>query len=165
MVADMSRNLLHFATSLLLGASLGACSTASSDLQTGTALAPPIQTASTTQTASTAQTASPAPAYQLNEKELKMSCKRLVGTMKIRILQMRTEPADGTLVARTMQSGAVKIFGGPTFGTDPASEASQNMAMLAAYNQQLATKKCKTLDLQAELHPEIPAAQPQKTNL
>jgi hypothetical protein len=152
--ADMSRNLpLVFV--LLLGSWLGACAP-SPDLQTGTALAPTaVQTAS----------AAPAPAYQLNEKELKMSCKKLVGTIKIRVMQMRAATPDGTLVARTMQSGAVKIFGGPTYATDPQGDHARDMAQLQAYNQQLAAKKCKTLDLQTELNPEAPVAAPaQKPN-
>lgn len=142
----MSRNLLHLVSFVLLGGGLGACS-ASPELPTSATLAPTVQTATA------------APAYQLSEKELKMNCKQLTGSIKVRILQMRSGQTDGTLVARTMQSGAVKIWGGPTYGTSPTSEAARDLAQLDAYNQRLAAKKCKTLDLQAELHPDAAAAQ------
>ena len=87
-----------------------------------------------------------------------MSCKSLTGSMKVRMLQMQTESekTKGTLVARGMQSGAIKIWGGPTYGTDPNGEASRDRAQLEAYNQQLAAKKCKTLDIQAELQAAAP---------
>lgn len=86
-----------------------------------------------------------------------MNCKQLTGTMKVRIMQMSAASADGTMVARGMQAGAVKIWGGPTYGTDPAGEDARDRAQLEAYNQQLAAKKCKTLDLQAEMQAAAPA--------
>lgn len=129
----------------MISCGLAACS-ASPEMATSAAVAPPAQTAPAA-----------APAYQLSAKELKMNCKQLTGTMKVRIMQMSAALSDGTVVARGMQAGAVKIWGGPTYGTDPAGDDARNRALLEAYNQQLAAKKCKTLDLQAEMQAAAPA--------
>ncbi len=129
----------------MISCGLAACS-ASPEMATSAAVAPPVQTA-----------AAAPPAYQLSEKELKMNCKQLTGTMKVRIVQMSAGMSDGTFVARGMQAGAVKIWGGPTHGTDPGGEGARDRALLEAYNQQLAVKKCKTLDLQAEMQAAAPA--------
>ena len=91
--------------------------------------------------------------YQLTEEELKFDCKKLTGTMQIRILQMRgydtQQEHDGR--ARGMQSLTTPIFGGTKEGIDPDGAVPQDRAMLEAYNRQLAIKKCKTFDLDAEL--------------
>ena len=129
----------------MISCGLAACG-ASPEMATSAAVAPPAQTAPAA-----------APAYQLSAKELKMNCKQLTGTMKVRIVQMNAAMSDGTVVARGMQAGAVKIWGGPTYGTDPAGEDARDRALLEAYNQQLAAKKCKTLDLQAEMQAAAPA--------
>ena len=132
----------------MISCGLAACG-ASPEMQTSGSVAPPAQTV-----------AAAAPAYQLSENELKMSCKKLTGAMKVRIMQMSAASNDGTLVARGIQSGAVKIWGGPTYGTDPAGEQARDRAQMDAYNQQLAAKKCKTLDLQAEMQAAAPAPKP-----
>lgn len=138
----MIRNLSLLASIGFLGCSLGACSNGA-EIQTGSAAItpPPAQVA-----------VAAAPAYQLSEKELKMNCKQLTGSMKVRLLQVHSSSSktEGTLVARGLQTGAVKIWGGPTYGTDPSGDSARDLAQLEAYNQQLAAKKCKTLDLQAE---------------
>ena len=129
----------------MISCGLAACG-ASPEMATSAAVAPPAQTAPAA-----------APAYQLSAKELKMNCKQLTGTMKVRIVQMSAAMSDGTVVARGMQTGAVKIWGGPTYGIDPAGDDARDRALLEAYNQQLAAKKCKTLDLQAEIQAAAPA--------
>ena len=103
---------------VMISCGLAACS-ASPEMATSAAVAPPAQTA-----------AAAAPAYQLSEKELKMNCKQLTGTMKVRIVQMSAATSDGTFVARGMQAGAVKIWGGPTHGTDPGGEGARDRALL-----------------------------------
>jgi hypothetical protein len=130
---------------VMISCGFAACS-ASPEMPTSASVAPPAQAVTTA-----------APAYQLSEKELKMNCKQLTGTMKVRMMQMSAATADGTAVARGMQAGAVKIWGGPSHGTDPAGEKARDQALLEAYNQQLAAKKCKTLDLQAEMQAAAPA--------
>ena len=91
--------------------------------------------------------------YQLSSGEQALDCKKLKGRMKVRILQVRDYEDRGkaTIVARTMQSAATPIFGGPSYGTNPEGDYRKDLAMLEAYNKRLAEKNCKTLDLKAEL--------------
>jgi hypothetical protein len=91
--------------------------------------------------------------YQLTPQELGYNCKKLAGVMQVRILQVRQyDPANnGSAAARGMQSVATPIFGGTTVGIDPAGQHQRDLAMLQAYNGQLARKNCKTFDLAAEL--------------
>lgn len=116
--------------------------------------APPVQPSAGLASAESGATVAPASAYQLTERELKMNCKELTGTMRVRILQVRgtTSAQNGTIAARTLQSGATKIWGGPGYGSDPAADRDRDLAQLEAYNRQLASKKCPTLDLPAELN-------------
>jgi hypothetical protein len=91
--------------------------------------------------------------YQLSEEELKFDCKKLTGTMQIRILQMRgydTNKKTST-VARSLQSLTTPIFGGTKEGVDPDGQYLKDRAMLEAYNRQLGVKQCKTFNLDAEL--------------
>ncbi len=91
--------------------------------------------------------------YQLSAQELGYSCKKLTGVMQVRILQARNyDPgSEPSAAARGMQSVATPIFGGTTVGIDPAGQHRRDLAMLEAYNSQLAAKHCKTFDLAAEL--------------
>ncbi len=105
----------------------------------------------------------PAPAsYVLTPQELGYSCKKLTGTMQIRLLQVRQyDPKENpTYAARGVQSVATPIFGGTTVGIDPEGQHRRDLAMLEAYNRRLAEKNCKTLDLAAELKKQDPAAVP-----
>ncbi|MEQ1710738.1 MAG: hypothetical protein ABL908_04980, partial [Hyphomicrobium sp.] len=57
--------------------------------------------------------------YKMSDKELKLDCKKLAGTVKVRILALRQKPiAPTTLVARGIQSVAKPIFGGTSYGTN-----------------------------------------------
>lgn len=95
----------------------------------------------------------PASGYQLSEDELKYDCRRLTGLMQIRILQVRGYDSNkqASAVARGMQSFATPIWGGTKEGVDPEGQHRKDLAMLEAYNQRLAEKKCKTFNLAAEL--------------
>ncbi len=95
----------------------------------------------------------PSAAYQLSEAELKYDCKKLTGQMQIRILQMRGYDTHrkASAAARSMQSLATPIWGGTKEGVDPDGQYARDRAMLEAYNSQLAAKKCRTFDLDAEL--------------
>jgi hypothetical protein len=96
----------------------------------------------------------PEGAYQLSAEELNYDCKRLTGTMQIRILQVRGYDSNkkASLAARGMQSLATPIWGGTKEGVDPDAQYRRDLAMLEAYNRQLANKKCRTFDLAAELN-------------
>lgn len=91
--------------------------------------------------------------YQLSEDELKYDCKKLTGKMQVRLLQIRgyETRAKASSLARTTQAVATPIFGGTTEGMDPDGQYRKDRAMLEAYNHQLADKKCKTFDIDAEL--------------
>jgi hypothetical protein len=97
--------------------------------------------------------AASATAYKLTKEELAFDCHKLTGRMRLRILQVKNSadrPATSE-IGRTMQSAATPIFGGSRRGIDPAAEINRDRAMLHAYNQRLADKKCKTIDLDKEL--------------
>jgi hypothetical protein len=95
----------------------------------------------------------PPSAYQLSEREQKYDCKKLTGVMQVRLLQVRDyeQSSKPTLAARGMQTVATPIWGGTTTGMDPDGQHRKDLAMLQAYNAQLAAKNCKTFDLDAEL--------------
>jgi hypothetical protein len=111
-----------------------------------------------------ANAASP-PAYQLSEQELKYDCKKLTGTMQVRILQIRDYDSSKktSALARSMQTVATPIWGGTTAGMDPDGQYRKDRAMLEAYNAQLAAKHCKTFDLAAELQSTKPDDMPHPT--
>lgn len=89
-------------------------------------------------------------AYQMTAKELKLNCKQLTGTIRVRLMQLNAAKSgdSGTAVARGLQSGATKIFGGPSYGTSPDSDTARDRAQIEAYNRQLVAKKCKPVNLQ-----------------
>lgn len=91
--------------------------------------------------------------YQLSEEEKKYDCKKLTGKMQVRILQIRgfDTRAKASTLARTTQSVTTPIFGGTKEGMDPDGQYRKDRAMLEAYNRELANKKCKTFDVEAEL--------------
>lgn len=95
----------------------------------------------------------PSNVYQLTAAERKYDCKKLTGVMQVRILQVRAQNQreDSSAAARGMQGVVRPIFGGTTAGENPDADLSRDLAMLEAYNTQLAAKKCKTFDLAAEL--------------
>ena len=92
--------------------------------------------------------------YQLTEEEKSVDCRRLTGRMKIRIMALKDGMgrAKTSELSRTLQS-ATSTFGGSSAGIDPYADERRDREMLAAYNQHLASKGCKTLDLDAELTP------------
>jgi hypothetical protein len=105
-------------------------------------------------------------AYQLSPQELGYSCKKLTGVMQVRILQVRQYDAtkNPSMAARGVQSIATPIFGGTTVGSDPEGQHRRDLAMLEAYNRQLAAKNCKTFDLAAELKTRDPYATPEPSD-
>jgi len=91
--------------------------------------------------------------YQLTEDEKKFDCKKLTGKMQVRIMQIRgyDTRAKASTLARTTQQVTTPIFGGTKEGMDPDRQYRKDRAMLEAYNRELAFKKCKTFDIEAEL--------------
>jgi hypothetical protein len=138
---------------LFSGAALAGCAS-------GSGSAPPSLIAD-----SAPASAAPATGYQLSPQELGYSCKKLTGVMQVRIVQVRRYDAstNGSMAARGVQSVATPIFGGTTVGIDPVGQHQRDLAMLEAYNGQLARKNCKMFDLAAELRKTDPADMPQPT--
>jgi hypothetical protein len=87
--------------------------------------------------------------YVLSQAEQKFDCKKLTGTMQIRILQLRaaTTLAPTSEVSRSAQALAAPILGGTTHGTAPGSERARDVAMLHTYNRRLVEKGCPSYDL------------------
>lgn len=100
--------------------------------------------------------------YTLTEAEGRLDCPRLTGQMKVRIANMRAAygSRSGTGVSQTIQSVVTPVFGGTTRGLDPDADLQLDRAKLEAFNRRLAEKKCRTLDLDAELRgePSAPVA-------
>ena len=94
--------------------------------------------------------------YKLSDAELEMSCKKLTGRAYVRILQIRDHSLSqtSTPVARGMQQVVSPVFGGSTYGIDPDTQYRRDRAMVEAYNQRLAEKRCKVFDLVKELQPK-----------
>lgn len=91
--------------------------------------------------------------YAPSEAEQKLDCRHLTGSMKIMIARQKAvanRPLPSA-AATTLQSAAAATIGGSTAGLDVAAEAARERARLEAYNRLLAEKKCKTLDIAAEL--------------
>ncbi len=102
------------------------------------AVAPPVATGAT---------------YQLSKAELGYNCRTITGHMKVRILQMRKmmNRRKTSVLSRGLQSATTPIAGGSRYGANPDADLVRDRAKLEAYNRLLAKKKCKTLDLDAEL--------------
>lgn len=108
-------------------------------------------------------------AYQLGPSELKFDCKKLSGRIQMRLLTLRDtaalEPSSAT--ARALHGTAGAVFGTSTVRADLGAELRRDRAMVEAYNRQLATKGCKTFDLEAELRKrpglDTPAPRAQKS--
>jgi hypothetical protein len=139
------------AIALLTGASLCGCASSQSDMPTTLLSDSPPPPPATTGAIPAARPGG----YQLTAEEQKYDCRKLTGQMQIRILQVRGYDSNkkASLAARGMQTVTTPIFGGTKEGLDPDGQYRKDLAMLEAYNAQLAAKKCPTFDLEAELAP------------
>lgn len=113
-------------------------------------------------TASLAHQPGDGAAYALSADELAYDCKQLTGRMQIRLLAVRDyqNQSTTTIASRALQTGSAATFGGTTAGTDPDGAYARDVAMLEAYNRQLAAKDCNTYDLTDELQPKDYRATP-----
>jgi hypothetical protein len=103
--------------------------------------------------------------YSLTDEEKELDCKKLTGRMQVRILQIRdyNDREQTSTVSHMLQQGATALFGGSTEGVAPAQRYARDRAVLEAYNQQLASKGCRTFDLDAELQPKDAKETPSPT--
>jgi len=86
--------------------------------------------------------------YIVSDEERELSCGKLTGSMHVimsRLKDSANRPRPG-VVTETMQA-ATKPFLGKGANLDVDEEIKQARARLAAYNELLADKKCKTLDI------------------
>jgi len=91
--------------------------------------------------------------YELSELDKGRDCKRTLGSMQIIITRLK-DPAfrvEPSVVSSTLQSGSAALSGGSTRGSDRQAEYARERARLEAYNRLLASKNCKTMDIDAEL--------------
>ena len=91
--------------------------------------------------------------YEMSATEKAMDCKRLTGSMQITMSRLkdsyiRMEPSAA---ASATQKMAAPVLGGTTVGADRQALYARERAKLEAYNNELAAKGCKTLDIEAEL--------------
>lgn len=94
-------------------------------------------------------------AYSLTDQERQLDCKRLTGSISIKIIQMRNAPnrAKPSAVAAKAQATVQPLVGGTDYGYDLAADLKRDRARLEALNAQLASKQCATFDLDADLAP------------
>ncbi len=91
--------------------------------------------------------------YELSQADKERDCKRTLGSMQIIITRLK-DPAfrnEPSLASSTIQSGSAAVIGGTARGSDRQAEYERERARLEAYNRLLATKNCKTVDIDAEL--------------
>jgi hypothetical protein len=95
--------------------------------------------------------------YQLNNQERQLDCKKLTGTIQVRLLDLRDyrERHKASLLARTVH-GAAAMTGDGKYGADTDADYARERARLHALNNRLKEKGCKTIDIDGELN--APAA-------
>lgn len=138
---------------------LAACATQSEPLHVEAAPAEPARP-------NDAASIRPAPAgYTLTADEAKLGCPQITGRMRVKIANMQAAFAgpQTSMASRAMQGAAAPIMGFSSRGADPTADLARERAQLETYNKRLAEKKCKTLDLDAELRGEAPNATPGST--
>lgn len=93
--------------------------------------------------------------YNLTDQERELDCKRLTGSISIKIVQIRNagNRPEPSLAASGAQAAARPLIGGTTYGQDIGEDLKRDRARLEALNEQLAAKKCPTFDLDADLKP------------
>jgi len=91
--------------------------------------------------------------YHMSDAETAMDCKRLTGSMQITISRLkdsygREEPSAVSSMAQTTFA---PVLGGGGVGSNRQAVYARERAKLDAYNDELASRNCKTLDIDAEL--------------
>jgi hypothetical protein len=91
--------------------------------------------------------------YEMSEQEKLMDCKRTTGSMLITISYLRHRNTEvGTSGTAVVASQTVRpVMGGSSRGLDRDAEYVRARARLDAYNRHIASQKCATLDIDAEL--------------
>jgi hypothetical protein len=91
--------------------------------------------------------------YEMSAAERAMDCKRLTGSIEITISRLkdplvRQEPSA---VSSAAQKLSTPLYGGSNKGGDRQAVYARERAKIEAYNAELATRGCKTVDIEGEL--------------
>jgi len=93
--------------------------------------------------------------YHLTDQEKELDCKRINGSIVIKIKQMRASGGrrKPSAIAANAQAVARPLVGGTTYGQSLSDDLRRDRARLETLNRRLAEKNCPTYDLDAELAP------------
>jgi hypothetical protein len=91
--------------------------------------------------------------YHMSDAEMAMDCKRLTGSMQITMSRLkdtygREQPSA---LSSSAHSTFAPVLGGSNVGWDRDEVYARERAKLDAYNSELASRNCKTIDIEAEL--------------
>jgi hypothetical protein len=134
-------------TPLLLAVALTGCAAAAPGYSPDVA-SPPKLALPMTQSGSVANGK-----YEPSADERKLDCRKLTGSMHVMLSRLKDAPnrPRPSALATTLQTATAPVNKGSTIGSDFEGELVRERARLSAYNALLAEKKCKTMDVEAEL--------------
>ncbi len=91
--------------------------------------------------------------YVPSEEEKKLDCRRLTGSMQVMVDRLRAsgQRQEPSVAAKAMQSATAGLSKGSMAGNSIGGEITRERARLTAYNDLLAAKNCKTMNIDAEL--------------
>jgi hypothetical protein len=91
--------------------------------------------------------------YEMSAAEKAMDCKRLTGSIQIGITRLRDPLGrqEPSAVSSTAQKLSSPLYGSSPKTADRQGVYTRERAKLEAYNEELAAKGCKTIDIEAEL--------------
>lgn len=100
--------------------------------------------------------------YALTPKEKDLSCKQLSGRMQLRILEIRdyNERMQASGLSRAVEAIVSSTVGHGEQAAVSDSKYAEDIAVLEAYNRELAEKGCKSYDLAEELKPKDASVTP-----
>jgi hypothetical protein len=100
--------------------------------------------------------------YEMSAAEKAMDCKRLTGSIQIGITRLRDPVGrqEPSTVSATAQKLSSPLYGSSSKSADRQGVYTRERAKLDAYNDELAAKGCKTIDIDAEI--ARPAEGPKK---
>jgi hypothetical protein len=91
--------------------------------------------------------------YEPSADERKLDCRKLTGSMQVMLSRLKDAPnrPRPSAIATTLQTATQPALKGSAIGSDFEGELARERARLDAYNALLGEKKCKTMDVAAEL--------------
>ena len=93
--------------------------------------------------------------YHLSEQEQELDCKRLTGSIRIKIAQMRANAsrAPASDVTKVVRRANNPLEANPGYGFSPNDDYKRDRARLETLNRRLTEKQCQSFDIEAELKP------------